>query len=45
MSATMDCRLCLEKKKHLLEINPEIQNSFFTITQMKVSKNYPGKLN
>lgn len=38
MSATMDCRLCLEKKKHLLEINPEIQNSFFTITQMKLNK-------
>lgn len=37
MAAIMDCRLCLEKKKHLVEINNEIRETFFSITQMKVS--------
>ncbi|KAG5666429.1 hypothetical protein PVAND_014457 [Polypedilum vanderplanki] len=38
MTTLTDCRFCLEKKRHVLEINNEIQNTFYLITQMKLNK-------
>lgn len=33
-----DCRFCLEKKRHVLPINEEMSNVYFSVTQMKVNK-------
>lgn len=33
-----DCRLCLEKKRHVLPITPEMNVVYNSVTQMKVNK-------
>lgn len=37
MTSPVDCRFCLERKKHVFEMNDEIRTVFFAITQMKVN--------
>lgn len=36
----IDCRLCLEKHRHILPITAEISEVYKNVTQIKVSKNY-----